>query len=141
MKGALLLLTPEQIDILSSEDKHMIIDGPYGSGKSIIARIKGQMLAESLLEDELLYYVSYDPKSELLHELPGRNNKLQKYPDKEEKKGMILSDMVIDILTINEQHDEKEDKQLKKINLIIDEYDGEKLDEEEAKKFNEIIYD
>ena len=141
MKGALLLLTPEQIDILSSEDKHIIIDGPYGSGKSIIARIKGQMLAESLSEDELLYYVSYDPKSELLHELPGRNNKLQKYPDKDEKKGMILSDMVIDILTINEQHDENEDKQLKKINLIIDEYDGEKLDEEEAKKFNEIIYD
>ena len=32
MKGALLLLTPEQIDI-HSEERHIIIDGPYGSGK------------------------------------------------------------------------------------------------------------
>ena len=140
MKGALLMLTPEQIDILSSEDKHMIIDGPYGSGKSIIARKKGQMLAESLTSDELLYYISYDSRSDLLHEIPG-SDKMQIYPDKDEKKGMILSDMVIDILKINKQHDEKEDKQLKKINLIIDEYDGEKLDKEEAKKLNEIIYD
>lgn len=40
MKEALLLLTPEQIDILYSEDKHMIVDGPYGSGKSITGRTK-----------------------------------------------------------------------------------------------------
>ena len=140
MKGALLMLTPEQIDILSSEDKHMIVDGPYGSGKSIIARKKGQMLAESLRSDELLYYIFYDSGSDFSHEILG-SDKMQKYPDKDEKKGMILSDMVIDILKINGQYDEKEDKKLKKINLIIDEYDSEKLDEEEAKKLNEIIYD
>ena len=64
MKEALLLLTTEQIDILYSEDKHMIVDGPYGSGKSII---------DTLPKNELLYYVSYDSRRALLNEIQRRN--------------------------------------------------------------------
>ena len=87
MKGALLLLTPEQIYILLSEDKHMIIDGPYGSGKSIIACIKGKTLTESIKKGELLYCISYDSRSDLSHEIPGCDQ-MQKYPNVDEKKGM-----------------------------------------------------
>ena len=53
MEGALLLLTPEQLDILHSEDKHITIDGPYGRGKSIISFTKARMIAENLSKSEL----------------------------------------------------------------------------------------
>ena len=53
MKGALRLLALEQINILSSEDEHVIIDSPYGSGKSIIVRVTGKILCDRLLENEV----------------------------------------------------------------------------------------
>ena len=87
MKGALLLLTPEQIDIHHSEDKHVIIDGPYGSGKSIIGRIKAKMIANDLPGKELLHYISYNSRSDLLDEIQRSNTKIKIYPDKEDQKG------------------------------------------------------
>ena len=142
MKGALLLLTPEQIDILHSEDKHVIIDGPYGSGKSIIGRTKARMIADNLPESELLYYISYDSRSALLDEIQRSNPKIKICPDKEEQKGTKLSDMIRDILRRNDmesQRNETNNKNQKKINMIIDEYDGEKLDRLEANALNSII--
>ena len=142
MKGALLLLTPEQIDILHSEDKHLIIDGPYGSGKSIIGRTKAKMIADNLPEKELLYYISCDSRSALLDEIQRSNPKIKIYPDKEEQKGTKLSDMIKEILKrsdMESQLDKTNSRSQKKINLIIDEYDGEKLDRSEANTLNSII--
>ena len=142
MKGALLLLTPEQIDILHSENKHIIIQGPYGSGKSIIGRTKANMIADNLTESELLYYISYDSRSALLNEIQRSNPKIKIYPDKKGQKGAKLSDMIKDILRRNKmesQRDETNNKGQKKINMIIDEYDGEKLDRSEAHTLNRII--
>ena len=142
MEEALLLLTPEQIDILYSEEKHIIVNGPYGSGKSIIGRIKAKRIADNLPESELLYYVSYDSRSALLNEIQRGNPKIKIYPDKEEQKGTKLSDMINDILKKNKmesQRDKRNSKSQKKINLVIDEYDGENLDQSEARKLNGII--
>ena len=142
MQEALLLLIPEQIDILHSEEKHIIVNGPYGSGKSIIGRIKAKMIADNLPGSELLYYVSYDSRSALLNEIQRGNPKIKIYPDKEEQKGTKLSDMINDILKKNKievQRDKRNNRSQKKINLIIDEYDGENLDQSEARKLNGII--
>ena len=142
MQGALLLLTPEQIDILYSEDKHIIIDGPYGSGKSIIGRTKAKMIADNLAKNELLYYISYDSRSALLNEIQISNPKITIYPDTEEQRGSKLSDMIKTILKKNKlekEHHEENNKNGKKLNLIIDEYDGEKLDKREASTLNSII--
>ena len=62
LNGALLLLTPEQIDILHLEDKHVTIDYQ----KSIISRTQAK---DNLPESELLYYLSYDSRSALLNEM------------------------------------------------------------------------
>ena len=51
MKHILLMLTPEQKRILYSGDKHVLIQGPYGSGKSIIAHKKLQMLSDEFEEN------------------------------------------------------------------------------------------
>ena len=142
MKGALFLLTPEQFDILHSEEKHIILNGPYGSGKSIIGRTKAKIIAEHLPENELLYYISCDSRSALLNEIERTNSKIKIYPEKEEQKRIKLSDMIKEILKINKienQHDKKSNKSQKKLNLIIDEYDGEKLDRIEADALNRII--
>ena len=142
MEEALLLLTPEQIHILYSEEKHIIVSGPYGSGKSIIGRIKSKMIADNLAESELLYYISYDSRSALLNEIKRSNPKIKIYPDKEEQKGTKLSDMIKDILKRNKmesQRDNRSNRSQEKINLIIDEYDGENLDQSEARKLNDII--
>ena len=142
MKGALFLLTPEQLNILHSEEKHLILNGPYGSGKSIIGRTKAKMIAEHLPENELLYYISYDSRSALLSEIERNNPKIKIYPDKEEQKRIKLSDMIKEILKINKmerKHNKKSNKSQKKLNVIIDEYDGEKLDRTEADALNGII--
>ena len=62
LNGALLLLTPEQIDILHLEDKHVTIDYQ----KSIISRTQAK---DNLPESELLYYLLYDSRSALLNEM------------------------------------------------------------------------
>ena len=141
MKGALFLLTPEQLNILHSEEKHIILNGPYGSGKSIIGRTKAKMIAEQLPDNELLYYISNDRRSALLTEIEKNNPKIKIYPDKEEQKRIKLSDMIKEILKINnmESQHKKNNKSEKKLNLIIDEYDGEKLDRREADALNDII--
>ena len=141
MKGALFLLTPEQLNILHSEEKHIILNGPYGSGKSIIGRTIAKMIAEQLPDNELLYYISNDLRSALLTEIERNNPKIKVYPDKEEQKRIKLSDMIKEILKINkmESQHKKNNKSEKKLNLIIDEYDGEKLYRREADALNDII--
>ena len=100
------------------------------------------MIADNLAESELLYYISYDSRSALLNEIKRSNPKIKIYPDKEEQKGTKLSDMIKDILKRNKmesQRDNKSNRSQEKINLIIDEYDGENLDQSEACKLNDII--
>ena len=100
------------------------------------------MIADNLSEKELLYYISYDSRSALLDEIQRSNPKIKIYPDKEEQKGAKLSDMIKEILKrsdMESQRNETNNKIQKKINLIIDEYDGEKLDRSEANALNSII--
>ena len=100
------------------------------------------MIADNLSEKELLYYISYDSRSALLDEIQRSNPKIKIYPDKEEQKGAKLSDMIKEILKrsdMESQRNETNNKIQKKINLIIDEYDGEKLDRSEANTLNSII--
>ena len=78
----------------------------------------------------------------MLNEIERSNSKIKIYPEKEEQKRIKLSDMIKEILKINKmesQHDKKSIKGQKKLNLIIDKYDGEKLDRTEAEALNNII--
>lgn len=105
MKGAPLFLTPEEINIIFSKDKHMIVKGPYGSGKSIIANLKAQMLANDLRENELLYYITHDSGSALSTQRPAKNEKIEIFPNEEKYKGMNLSQMITCILKKHMQRD------------------------------------
>ena len=126
MEHALVLLTPEQKDILYSNDKHLIIKGPYGCGKTIIARKKLLMLSEEFAlnkRSDLVYFVCYDPRSALPNTI--RSSLNVKVPCNKERKK--LSEIIEGI--------NKEVKD-KSVNLIVDEYDSEDLDEEGAELLN-----
>lgn len=100
------------------------------------------MIADILPKNELLYYVSYDSRSALLNEIQRSNQKIKINPDKEEQKGINLSDMIKNILKRNKiesQRNEENNESQKKLNLIIDEYDGEKLNKSEGHTLNSII--
>ena len=128
MENALLILTPEQKTILYSRHcNHLIVKGPYGSGKSIIAMKKLQILSQSVPEDELVCFVCYDSRSELWNEIEG-SLKVKLHRNGE---GNPLS------VIINQKLNETSD--IKNINFIIDEFDGEDLDENEARQLNKLF--
>ena len=128
MENALVILTPEQKNILYSQKcNHLIVKGPYGSGKSIIALKKLQLLSESIPEDEVVCFICYDSRSELWNEIEG-SSKVKLYRNEE---GNPLSVIINQIL--NETSDTKS------INFIIDDFDGEDLDENEARYLNKIF--
>ena len=129
MKYASILLTPLQKGILCSDEKHLIIRGPYGSGKSIIVFKKMEMLLKELEENkknEIVHFICYDSKSALLKEV--ENTQSLKIHGNEQ--GKKLSELVKYILKYSSNE---------KVNLFVDEYDGETLDKEEANTLNGIF--
>ena len=84
MKGSLLFLTPEQINVLHSKEKHVVIDCPNGCGKQLIGRNKAKMIADNLPEKELLYKKSCNSRIALLDEIQRSNPRIKIHSDEEE---------------------------------------------------------
>ena len=129
MEHVLIMLTPEQREILYSCDKHLLIKGPYGCGKTIIARKKLQMLSEEFAKSKkngIVHFICYDPRSSLVNEVRVSDN-VKVHCNKE---GYKLSEIIKDI--------SKEVKN-ENVGLIIDEYDSENLDKREAESLNTIF--
>ena len=126
MTETTILLTLEQLRIVNSPNKHLMIQGCYGSGKSIAALKKAEMTSKILKEKEILYFISYDSSSMLTADIESTSN-MKLYRN---EGALKLSKIINNIKT---DHPEC------KINLIVDEYDGEQLDEPEATKLNHIF--
>ena len=126
MTETTILLTLEQLRIVNSPNKHLMIQGCYGSGKSIVALKKAEMTSKILKEKEILYFISYDSSSMLTADIESTSN-MKLYRN---EGALKLSKIINNIKT---DHPEC------KINLIVDEYDGEQLDEPEATKLNHIF--
>ena len=126
MAETTILLTLEQLRIVNSPNKHLMIQGCYGSGKSLIALKKAEMTSKSLKKNELLYFVSYDSSSMLTADIPSIPN-IKLYHN---KNALKLSNIIDNI---------KKNHSKSNINLIVDEYDAEQLDEPEAKRLNKIF--
>ena len=129
-----VLLMPAQMNVYYSQDKHVLIRGGYGCGKSIIAAAMLQKILENLENDEKLFYVCYDPRSQLLDQMEKdiqkkHLDKVTPFPNKE---GYKLSEIIKHIT---------EQEKTKEINFVIDEYDGEDLDESEAERLNKVFND
>ena len=133
MDSLAVLLTREQMEIYHSQDKHMIIKGGFGCGKTIVAAAMLEKKSKSLLEHEKIFYICYDSRSPLInHMAKGKQESIvAKLIPVLNENGLNLSQIISDIL--------QKENVAKKLNFVIDEYDGEDLDESEAKKLNDIF--
>ena len=119
-----LLLTPQQLRIACSLRKHIMIKGCYGSGKTIVALKKAEILSRSLTQDDSLYYIICESRSALGKEIQS-NLGLK----------VVCNERQVPASAIVEQILESDSK-TGKLNLIFDEFDGGDLDEIESKKLN-----
>ena len=128
-----VLLTREQMEIFYSQDKHVIIKGGFGCGKTIVAAAILEKISESMLEHEKLFYICFDSRSALVNHMVKDKQKsdVAKVIPVHNLNGLSLSQVISDIL--------QKEKITEKINFVIDEYDGEDLDKSEAKKLNNIF--
>ena len=160
LKQTYLLLTPQQMKVLISDAKHVIIQGSYGSGKSILGLKKLELILENVVkkevQDERIIYINFDSKSKLHYQmeknvkeyvrLPSRKIKLTsnireifEFPKEliyvcHNRAGENLSVMLQETLKLNNANALK----IANFHVIVEEYDGEMLTHEEAEKLTKL---
>ena len=154
LKQTYLLLTPQQMKLHISDAKHIIIQGSYGTGKSVLGVKKLEHIIEDIekreVQDEKVIYINFDSKSNLhyqmkrdlkeyikitsgkiklinnIHEVVESPNKLVYVYHN--SAGTNLSFILQEALTINSMKAVK----IANFHFIVEEYDGETLTHEEA---------
>ena len=157
-KQTYFLYTRQQMDIYFSDAKHVVIQGSYGSGKSLLGLKKLELISRSLERNEKIIYINFDRRSNL-HFLMEKN--VREYIEISSRKIKSISG-IRDILnspsqliyichnsagenlsailqeTINLTNSTSE---IAKTNyhLIVEEYDGETLSNDEAAKITKLV--
>ena len=157
-KQTYLLYTPQQMDIHFSNAKHVVIQGSYGSGKSILGLKKVELIWKRLKENEKIIYLNFDLKSKLHFLMEENLKKYVRIPSRKIKRinsiGSILESPSQSIFVCHNKVGVKLSLILEetvKLNLntletakiifhlIIEEYDGETLSVDEAAKVTEVV--
>ena len=157
-KQTYFLYTPQQMDIHFSDAKHVIIQGSYGSGKSVLGLKKLELILKSLKHNEKIFYINFDRKSNL-HLLMEKNvkdyvgissrkiNRIDSIKDILESPGQLiyvfhnsegenLSAILQETMRLNKNIPKKDKTNC---HLIIEEYDGETLSHVEATKIIKLV--
>ena len=125
IKQAELLLDKYQMEIAYSDEKRILLTGDYGTGKTIVALKKLELLYQGLKEEEVIYYVNFAGKSQLHLEVMEKNKTKEKV--KVIKGGTSLSNIINSKILPEEKKNNTEN-----VHLIVDEYDSQDLSEEES---------
>ena len=157
-KQTYFLYTPQQMDIHFSDAKHVVIQGSYGSGKSILGLKKLEMISKNSGLDEKIIYINFDCKSYLhfcmeknIKEYTGISSRkikctnnikeILETPDHliylyHNSAGEMLSAILKETLRLNRS---TSDLAKTKYHLIVEEYDGETLSHDEAAKITRLV--
>ena len=125
IKQAELLLDKYQMEIAYSDEKRILLTGDYGTGKTIVALKKLELLYQGLKEEEVIYYVNFAGKSQLHLEVMEKNKTKEKV--KVIKGGTSLSNIINSKILPEEKKSNTEN-----VHLIVDEYDSQDLSKEES---------
>ena len=129
IKQAELLLDRYQMEIAYSDEKRILLSGNYGTGKTVVALKKLELLYKCLKEKEVIYYINFAGKSRLDCMVKQKFKKYEKV--RVLRGGASLSQI------IHKEIMPKEDKNdTKNIHLIVDEYNSQSLTPEES----ELLY-
>ena len=130
IKQAELLLEKYQMEIAYSDERRKLLTGNYGTGKTVVALKKLELLYESLKEEEVIYYVNFAGKSQLHIEVVENNETSEKV--KVIRGGTSLSNIVHSkILPGNEKNNTRN------IHLIVE--DSQDLSEKESASLYKIF--
>ena len=127
-----LLLDRYQMEIAYSDHKRLWLEGNYGTGKTVVALKKLELLLRNLQDKEVIYFVSFSGKSELdfaIKQKFKRNKNVRTI-----KGGFSLSNIVKTQILPKER-----ELGTKSINLIVDEYSPGDLSTEEARSLGQIL--
>ena len=154
LRQTYLLYTPQQMNAYFSDNKHVVIQGSYGSGKSILGLKKLELIWKNFTENEIIFYVNYDSKSQLHTQMEinvrevlrtfSRNvhcirsfEEMSKFRDStvyiwQNKASEKLSTILKKFLGM-------EKLEIVKVNVIVEEYDGETLTRNEAAQIKKLM--
>lgn len=157
-KQTFLLYTPQQLELLFSNTRHVIIQGSYGSGKSIVGLRKLGLILKCRKQEDRIIYINFDSKSQL-HFLMEKNvreylriisskmkltSNIHEIEDSPDSKLFIYHNQAGENLsTILHQIAELRKKRMEiakvTFQIVVEEYDAETLTQNEAANLTEII--
>ena len=132
IKQAELLLNRYQMEIAYYDEKHILLTGNYGTGKTVVALKKLELLYQGLKEKEVIYYVNFAGKSQLHLQVMEKNKTKEKV--KVITGGTSLSNIINFKILPEEKRNNTEN-----VNLIVDEYDSQDLSEKESENLYDIL--
>ena len=132
IKQAELLLDRYQMKIAYSAEKRILLHGNYGTGKTVVALKKLDLLQKCLKEKEVIYYVNFATKSRLdciIKQKFKTNDKVRLLRGSSSLSRIVTDDIL-----------PKEDKNdTKNIHLIVDEYNSQDLSPDESANLYQIF--
>ena len=132
IKQAELLLNCYQMEIAYSDDKRIWLEGNYGTGKTVVALKKLELLLKVLKDKEVIYYVNFARKSLLeliIKERFGKNMNVKAIRGEYSLSNTIKHQIL------------QEEKKIgtKNIHLIMDEYNSQDLSTKEVENLIPIL--
>ena len=132
IKQAELLLDRYQMEIAYSDKKRILLCGNYGTGKTVVALKKLELLYKCLKEKEVIYYVNFAGKSKLDCMI---TQKFKTYEKLRVLRGrFFLSDIVKKEILAKEEKNKSET-----IHVIVDEYNSQFLPPEESEELYRLF--
>ena len=132
IKQAELLLDKYQIEIAYSNEKRILLTGNYGTGKTVVALKKLELLCEGLKQKDVIYFVNFAAKSQLHLEVMEKSKTEGKV--KVIRGGTSLSSIIYSKILPREKENKTEN-----VHLIVDEYDSQDLSEKESQRLYDIL--
>ena len=154
LKQTYLLYTPQQMNVYFSDAKHVIIQGSYGSGKSILGLKKLELIRKKITPNEIIIYVNFDSKSKLHIEMEKNVSEVLEVFSKDVQRISSIAEISKsrdstvyiwhnstgeNLSTILREFTNMENLKMLKVNLIIEEYDGETLTQKETAHIKKLI--
>ena len=134
IKQAELLLNRYQMEVAYSADKRVWLEGNYGTGKTVVALKKLELLLKALKDKEVIYHVNFARKSPLDFLIKQR---FEKHENVMSIKGEYsLSDIIKHQILPKER-----EKGTKNIHLVVDEYGSQDLSTKEVESLIPILND
>ena len=131
IKQAELLLNRYQMEIAYSDDKRIWLEGNYGTGKTVVALKKLELLLKDLQDEEVIYYVNF--ARSLLHLMI--KQRFEKYQNVKAIRGEYSLSNTIKYQILPKERE----LGTKNIHLVVDEYNSQYLSTKEVESLILIL--